>query len=1227
MNLSEHRFDIVRPLGSGSMGLVFEAVDKETKTRVALKTLRSLSAEALARFKAEFRDFQHLSHPNLVSLGELLYDDGTWFFSMELVEGCSLIEWVRGGNRERNETVKLERLPRPVLRDSQTITRDGGVSTTEAVSTQVSWGTFDEERTRSSLLQLARGLCALHDAGKVHRDLKPENVMVTPTSRVVVVDFGLGIDSENAGNDEHEIVGTVGYMSPEQAAARRLTPASDWYAFGTILFEALTGCLPFVGSPFAVLAAKQTQDAPLVRSLAPDAPKDLADLADALLKHDPTVRPKAQHVLAVLSGSVLGQSPTASLGQVFVGRERELERLVQAAQRIRDGKGPRVVLVVGESGLGKTSLLRQFDRRLRREITGSWHLKGVCYERESTPYKGIDGALDELAANLSDVQTGVVRDLLPDDVMLLAEFFPVLGRVLPLDHTARELSTQREPVLLRARLFSAVRALLSRSSRDRLVLFQIEDLQWANADSWALLSALLTSPAAASLGFIFSLRSEDPRAVDCQQRLEALAPGGLEVVRLERFTTAEGDALARTLLERLGTDTSSASVIAREADGHPLFIDALVRAGEVPLGGKLTLDEALWQRRRQLPESAQTVLSLVALSNSALVQQAVARAANLPPAEFNRQVAALRVLHFVRSSGVRQLDTVVPFHDRVRVAVRARLDPNEVKQLHRRLALALEGTASTDLEALVWHWSEANEPARAAAAAERAGEQAATRLAFDRAAELFGDAIALSGPSAVDRLRLWSLRGEALTNAGRGGEAAAAFLEAAGLADRATALGFQRRAADQLLRSGHIDDGLARLRDVLRAVGEGLADGPVQALASLVWGRARLALRGLTFKERTKDQIPPDSLMRVDATWSAANGLSSVDLIRGAEMQARNLRLSLEAGELSRVARALSMESGIYSFAGPSARSKAMALNDRARALCDRLGDPLAIAFVTLIRGVIEFQNLDWAAAEPLVSAGLAQLEQHRAGAWWELTTARMFRLMTLYYLGRLREITLALPNWVDESQRRDDLYALTNMRLSHCSVTSLMADDPRRGVAEVDAVMRRWSPRGYLAQHYYALLARVSAELYRGDGSAAHQRVEDEWGQLERSQLLRSFVLSVEAPQLRARAAIAEGSARSLTQATAIAKRLEGIGTRASTAFAIAIRAGVASRAGRKTEAHETLGRAARAFEAANMGLHSQTALLLIGGDAGQKARHDFEAQGIVNPDAFSGYVLPGFS
>ncbi len=182
------RFRIQRCLGSGGMGVVYEALDRDRNEVVALKSLRWTDPSAIYRLKREFRTLVGLVHPNLVALYELFGEGDEWYFTMELVKGSRFLEFVRP------EVLAVERL-------------------------------------RRALAQLATGLVALHRAGKLHRDLKPSNVLVTPDGRPVILDFGIAADMVSEADPlrtaENGIWGTVEYMSPRWAACcTRPSPAS-----------------------------------------------------------------------------------------------------------------------------------------------------------------------------------------------------------------------------------------------------------------------------------------------------------------------------------------------------------------------------------------------------------------------------------------------------------------------------------------------------------------------------------------------------------------------------------------------------------------------------------------------------------------------------------------------------------------------------------------------------------------------------------------------------------------------------------------------------------------------------------------------------------------------------------------------------------------------------------------------------------------------------------------
>ncbi|MCB9574272.1 MAG: serine/threonine protein kinase, partial [Kofleriaceae bacterium] len=261
------RFELGAALGTGGMGVVYQALDRRTGEQVALKAMRGDDADALVRFKNEFRLCADLRHRNLVRLGELIEADDQLFFTMELVVGVDVLSWVRSPAWASAGPDRTPTAPRglPVARSRRRSTGRVGPA-------------FVEDRLRAAFRQIAAGVGALHAGRRVHRDLKPSNILVTADGRVVILDFGLVVPHVvERPHSDAVAVGTVAYMAPEQAAARPVGPAADWYAVGAMLYEALAGRLPVEGDdPGSLLAAKLHHDAPPVATFAPAAPEDLA---------------------------------------------------------------------------------------------------------------------------------------------------------------------------------------------------------------------------------------------------------------------------------------------------------------------------------------------------------------------------------------------------------------------------------------------------------------------------------------------------------------------------------------------------------------------------------------------------------------------------------------------------------------------------------------------------------------------------------------------------------------------------------------------------------------------------------------------------------------------------------------------------------------------------------------------------------------------------------------
>jgi hypothetical protein len=1245
------RFAVQRRLGAGAFGVVYEVFDRERGSIVALKALRGGNVEGLYRLKQEFRALADISHPNLVTLHELLAHGDQWFFTMELVDGVNFLEYVRRG---------FEPVP-------------GGLSEVPTISAGAESGMPPEpvsrfpgrfDRIRATLRQAVSGLQALHAAGKLHRDIKPSNVLVTREGRLVLLDFGLVKELGRPGSEDRSLVGTPAYMSPEQGSGRPVTEASDWYSLGVMLYEALTGSWPFGGTFAEMVWDKRHAEPPAPREVAFDVPEDLNDLCRDLLRSDPATRPTGEEILARLGGvqAAIFERPTPSLarapGPAFVGRESHLATLRSAFQAIREGRSV-IVRLHGASGTGKTALARHFLAQLERE--GAVVLAGRCYERESVPYKALDSLVDALSQYLKRLPPAEATEILPRDVLALARLFPVLRRVESIAGARRKVLEIPDSQELRRRAFAALRELLGRLAEQRDVVLFLDDLQWGDVDSAALLTELLRAPQPPPLLVIACYRSEEAETSPFLQRMfgSAIDVGLPEVweVVVGELTPPEARELAHLLLssEAPGSE-AEAEEIARESAGSPFFIveltryaqagldvaervEAVRRRGSDAAAGRATLEEVLQGRVQALPEPARLLLEMLSVAGQPLPADVAGQAARLD--DTGGSLAVLRTRHLVRTRTTRERKEIEPYHDRIRENVVAHLPPETLKSHHLRLATALEGFPGTDPETLALHFQEAGDDASAADYAAAAADRAAEALAFYRSARLYRLALELTDPRQPTRRELSVKLGDALSNAGRGAEAAEAYLRAVVGGSAAEALELRRRAAEQFLISGHIEEGLSAIAAVLEGVGLKLARSPRGALLSMLFRRLLVRIRGIRFRERDATQIPAEKLTRIDICWSAAKGLGFSDPLRGNDFQARQLLLALGAGEPYRVARALATEAGYSAMRGGRSRDRTERLLAAAMSIAKRIGHPHAIGFTMSVAGIAAYLEGRWATARKLAEeAGVVLRERCRAVAW-ELDNAHYYSLVSLLNLGKFRELRKTLPALLKEAHDRGDLYFATNMRTRFSWVLRLAQDEPRQAQEELQQAIERWSSQAFHLQHWYELSGQVESFLYAGEAVTARRHLDDRWPLLKSSLLLRVQIVLLNSLYLRARCAIAtalasEGAAErraSLRIAEKDARRMEREHMPWGDALARLVRACVAAARGERERAASELESAEKALRDTDMALHAGAAQRrrgeLLGGAEGARLIEASSAwmtgQSIENPARMAAMLAPG--
>ena len=1199
------RFEVVRELGAGGMGVVYEVIDHVRGGRVALKTLPVMNAEGLLRLKHEFRAAADLHHEHLVRLGELHEAEGRWFFTMELVAGIDFLSYVRPGAT-------------PVV----SVTEEEPIAPASSPTTT---GVLDEPRLRAALGQLVDALATLHGAGLTHRDLKPSNVLVSAEGRVVLLDLGLVTD--RAQSTQGRVVGTVAYMAPEQAASAPIGPPADLYAVGTMLYEALTGHVPFAGAPLAVLLDKQRREPPHARSIAPGVPEDLDALCAALLSRDPAARPGSSDVRRIVSGRAEEiAAPSASSrtrqADLFVGRGPETARLAAAYEHMR--KGGCVALVIeGESGIGKSALARRFIEGVRGKTPEPVILAGRCYERESVPFKAWDGVIDALsraAERLTAHEAGALRTR---HAPALLGSFPVLRRVQALVSSAENAGQiDLEPQERRRRVFAGLRELLGRLAEVRPVVICIDDLQWADADSLALLTEVLRPPDPPALLLVATQRPHAGPAPIAEV---------LERVVLGPLDQAEAEELTRRVLQGREAGDQVAR-IARSAAGHPLFIDELARFSQVHGESALDLDQALRVRHGALDPEARRLLEQVALAGVPLTITEARRASEFDAESLDRAIAILRAGRLVRGAVVQGQDAIDPYHDRVREAVVAAITPELALLHHRALAAALEPSETADPQAVGAHWHEAGEPLRALPWIVRAAEACERVSAFDRAAEQFRLASTLAPQE--ERIALRLRLAEALASAGRSGEAGAEFDSLAGSVRPEERPTLQRRAAAQYLCAYEVDRGLALSRQVLRSLGVWVPASRFVAFLTALTLLAWLRLRGLGWARKPRQTTRSDR--RLDACAEIGYGLVTVEPILSQLVLLQGVLLALRTSSKGRSIPFLAMTASMAAIGGnlKLAGHRLQAVASTAR----EVDTEEARGWLRFSEAYVPIWNGSWQQAAPAIARALSEFERRPPGMAWPSAIIEWGAIVTAFHLGDLTALTRHAFEGVAEGRDRGDRFREWNARSYLASVSRLVRDEPDVVLTDAAEIASTWTPGTTFRFHEYsARFAEVQARLYLAAADEALAQIDGWWPDLLRMFMLQMVPLQrVWAHDLRARcrlAVAATTTAPNLARAAARdARRIRRMPIAFVPATAALLEAQTTVLQEDTASARRSFPEALAAFETRGMLLHGHCTRWrlgeLIGGAEGQAmvatAEAYFRNEGVKKPERIVALFAP---
>lgn len=866
------RYRLLSEIGQGGMGVVYRAQDTLLERDVALKILSKagLGTEGRARLLHEARAAAQLNHPNIVSV----YDAGEAnpftaypsaskagaktqhtlpFIVMELVEGESL----------------FDRAP-------------------EA---------FDE------IITVARQICAAldhaHTKGIVHRDLKPENVILTPRGTVKLTDFGLARSVASRLTAEGSIAGTVFYIAPEVALGQPVNGSTDLYALGVILYELVTGCLPFSGDdPLAVIS--QHLYAPVVPPHAhkPEIPPALDALILRLLSKQQRDRPasalEVQQSLENLEATPVPVAQLDILDRVvrgrLVGRERELSDVIALWRRVIYGSDESCVLLVsGEPGIGKTRLVRELMAHVA--VSGGQVLMGECYAEGAMPYAPFAQMIHDSIGDGSD--NGLPDFVLADLITIvpgLRAHYPAIPPTPPAD-----------PQTERQRVFESVVAWCTALVARMPLLLFVDDAHWAGSDTLYLLRHLARRTCRQRLLIVMTYREvELDEANPLQGLLHDLNRERLvsrvKLTRLDREQT--GEMLTAILAPQGEVVLDLVDTVYQETEGNPFFVEELCKA--LIEGEKLYYQEGRWvapeldaleipqsvrvtvqSRLGRLPAQTQDVLGVAAILGREFDFDTLKQATELDEDVLIDALESAERAQVISEArrGSAGTTTFAFAHSLFPATLRDGVSVLRRQRLHHRVATAIEAARPEDFETLAYHYEHAGAADQAGTYYARAADRALAVYANREAERHYCAALELTERE-LDQARLLSGLGEVLFRQGRYERAGEVWREAIDLyraaGDHDSVAWLYSRSARAAWYAGDPPRGLELSREGMTAMPEEL-ESP--GAAALVHEMARacffndLSDEALPLCERALEMSQRLGLVDVQADTLATLGL------------------------------------------------------------------------------------------------------------------------------------------------------------------------------------------------------------------------------------------------------------------------------------------------------------------------------------------------------------------
>jgi eukaryotic-like serine/threonine-protein kinase len=804
-------------LGMGGMSVVYRARHQVTGREVAVKTVKMpFVASSLAMLRQEIEFLHEARHPAIVTVldSDLMADD-PWY-AMELFEEPTLQEFNR---RLRNEG-RGDVAPRGAAAE---------------IRPPAAGGRLPE------VLRLFARLCDpvafLHGAGMVHGDIKPSNVILRANQQPVLMDFGLAARTKGTiGRETLDVTGrirgTLPYIAPEIIRGKLPDARADLYAIGCMLYESIVGEPPFSSRSGTKIIDMHLSVLPTPASArVSGVPSKIDELLARLLAKNPAERFGHASALAASLGSIAESflsgpqgSPTiVSSNQStplfrppLVGRESELNIILESVHRARTTAAGQMLLLVGESGIGKTFLTAEVAQRallagvdvVTSECLPSTHSSAFA-DAGAAPLQGFRRLFEALRDRCRERGRAEVERIFGDRLALLAEYLPAL-RHLDRDGDPARGTPPLPASAARERIVQAVIDTLAAYASGHPLLLALDDLQWADDLTLAVLERLDGE----LLGKLPLVVLGTYRSDEISEPIRKL--GGRSttaVLPLGRLTRDDIGAIVGGMLSMGSAPETLSDYVYQHAEGVPFFaaeyLRGLVAAGalvyrtgawslrtsspdrtqEWLAGTPLTLQELIRSRLERLPKDAFEILRAGAVLGRRFSLSRVGRMIGRPVSELAPHLAAASAAEITHSDG---LDELTFLHDKIRETLYAGLSEEQRIVLHLAAARAMEDGDSTPPDhygQIGHHLRNGGETVRAIDYLEKAGAHALRMAANADSERFFREVFDLEATlparePALRRARWHRQRADALQGIGLMAESAASLKQSAALLGR-----------------------------------------------------------------------------------------------------------------------------------------------------------------------------------------------------------------------------------------------------------------------------------------------------------------------------------------------------------------------------------------------------------------------------------------------------------